>query len=317
MIRQVKDIKTIIIAGAGIMGSSFAQIFARNGFKVILYDIAEQFLQKSRDLIALNQKTAITAGVLTAQESQKILDNIAYSLEIRCFSQGEFVLEAIVENLAVKEKFWRQVSEIVSAEAILATNTSGLSINEIARNVKKPERFAGMHWVNPPHIVPLVEVIGGEHTDPRTTEMICELAEYIGKKPVKLKKDAKGFILNRIQYAVLREAMYIVDSGIAGKEDVDNVLKYGLGMRYACIGPFETADLGGLDTFYNVACYLFADLSNTAEVSPLLADCIKEGAYGVKSGKGFYDYANGRAEQVIAKRDADFIKIAKCLSQDQ
>ncbi|MDR0491066.1 MAG: 3-hydroxyacyl-CoA dehydrogenase family protein, partial [Oscillospiraceae bacterium] len=198
-------------------------------------------------------------------------------------------------------------------DAILTSNTSGLSLTEIAKAVKKPERFCGMHWVNPPHIVPLVEVIKGEKTSDATADAVYENAVSVGKKPIIVKKDVPGFVLNRIQFAILRESMNIVENGIASIEDVDNSLKYGLGMRYAAIGPFETADFGGLDTFYNIASYLFADLSDRKTVNDMLSDLFNSESYGVKSGKGFYDYSNGKDKEAIRRRDKMFIKLAECL----
>lgn len=310
---RLEQIKKIAIAGAGIMGASIAQIFAREGYRVALYDIAEAGIENGRKLIAINQEASITAGEITQEESMALRQRISFSLDPECFRDADFVIEAIVEKMAVKHTFWSQVSAIAPVNAVLTTNTSGLSITEIAEAVERPERFGGMHWVNPPHIVPLVEVIRGEKTAPAAADLIFALAEKIGKKPVMVKKDAKGFILNRFQFCILREAMHIVESGIATMEDVDNVFKYGLGMRYACLGPFQIADLGGLDTFYSIASYLFRDISDAKEPQGLLADRMAERAYGTKTGKGFYDYGNGRAERVIEKRDKDFIRIAKCL----
>ena len=137
-------------------------------------------------------------------------------------------------------------------------------------------------------------------------------AVSVGKKPVTV-KDAPGFVLNRLQFAILREAMYIVENGIASMEDVDNTFKYGLGMRYAAIGPFETADLGGLDTFYNIASYLFADLSDRKDPNKMLADLFNAGSYGVKSCKGYYDYSNGKDKEAIQHRDKMFLKLKECL----
>jgi len=307
------NIKKIVIAGAGIMGSSIAQIFAQNGYTVVLYDIGEQSLERSRNMVRLNQQTSVAEGSISQQKSDEIHALISYTIDKQCFADADFVIEAIVEKMEVKHTFWSEISAIAPADAILTSNTSGLSLTEIALAVKDPSRFCGMHWVNPPHIVPLVEVIRGELTDEATAKLVYDFAVKIGKKPIMVQKDAHGFVLNRIQFAVLREAMHIVESGIASVEDVDNVLKYGLGMRYAAIGPFETADLGGLDTFYNIASYLFADLSDAKEVSPLLGNLVKEGAFGVKSKKGFYDYSDGKDEEAIRRRDANFIKLAKCL----
>ncbi len=307
------NLKKVVIAGAGIMGSSIAQLFAQNDFAVILYGTKEQSLERSKGLIQLNQETLVKEGELSQEKSNKIRSLITHTIEKSCFKDADFVIEAITENIDVKHTFWSEISELVSETTILTSNTSGLSITRIAEAVKKPERFCGMHWVNPPHIVPLVEVICGKKTKKETADLVFGVAEYIGKKPIKVKKDAPGFALNRIQFTVLREAMHIVESGIADIEDVDKVLKYGLGMRYACLGPFEIADLGGLDTFYNIAGYLFKDLSDVKEVPAMLKNLIADKAYGVKTEKGFYDYSHGRSNEVIAKRDEDFIKIANCL----
>lgn len=309
---DIESISNIVVAGAGIMGTSIAGIFAKNGYNVTVFCHRASSIEKGRQLIHVNQQTSIKEGIISENESEQLLKNIIFTVEENCFDVADFVIESIVEKLNVKHEFWKMVSLRAKKDAILTSNTSGLSITKLAEAVDLPERFSGFHWVNPPHIVPLIEIIKGEKTSEETSQVIYKLAEKIGKKPV-LIKDAKGFCLNRFQFAVLREAMHIVESGIASKEDVDNVFKYGLGIRYACLGPFEIADLGGLDTFYNIASYLFEDLSDRKDVPNLLKDCYENKEFGVKNGKGFYDYSNGRDQEIIKKRDADFIKISKCL----
>ena len=169
-----------------------------------------------------------------------------------------------------------------------------------------------MHWINPPHIIPLIEVIKGEHTTDENAEAVRDLALKVGKKPV-IVKDAPGFVLNRIQLAILRECLYIQERGIASIEAIDDVMKYGLGLRYACFGPFQVSDLGGLDVFQNIASYLFADLSDAKESFGLLKDCVENKHLGVKSGSGFYDYSNGKDDEVIKYRDQMYTKLVKCL----
>ncbi|MEL7624502.1 MAG: 3-hydroxyacyl-CoA dehydrogenase family protein [Clostridiales bacterium] len=305
--------QNIVIAGAGIMGASIAQIYAQYGHNVVLYDLFPEGIQKGKDLIAINQETSITTGELTKEQSAQLVSHISYATEMDCFKGADFVIEAIMERINVKHEFWSKASALVKETAILTSNTSGLSLTEIAKAVVLPERFCGMHWVNPPHIVPLVEVIRGDKTSEFTAKAVYNNALSIGKKPIMVKKDAQGFVLNRLQFAILRESMHIVESGIASVEDVDNVFKYGLGMRYAAIGPFETADLGGLDTFYNIASYLFADLSDRKTVTDMLTKLYEENSYGVKSGKGFYDYSNGKDQDTIRRRDKMFLKLTKCL----
>ena len=302
----------IVIAGAGVMGASMAQIYAQHGYGVTIYDVFPEGLVKGKELIAINQETAVTEGKLTAEQSRDLQARISFTGELDCFKDGDYVVECIFERMDIKHDFWAKASAIAPKDAILTSNTSGLCLTEMAKSVVLPERFCGMHWVNPPHIVPLVEVIKAEKTSDATVDAVYANALSVGKKPIKV-KDAPGFVLNRLQFAILREAMYIVESGIASIEDVDNSFKYGLGMRYAAIGPFETADLGGLDTFYNISSYLFADLSDRKDVNDMLANLFKAGSYGVKSGKGYYDYSNGKDKIAIQRRDKMFLKLKECL----
>lgn len=308
----MREIKKVAIAGAGTMGASMAAIFARFGYDVILYDIFPAALEKAKNLIALNQKTEVSEGIVTQEESDALVARIQYTGDVQDFKPADFVVEAVLERMDVKHKFWEEASRIVDEDVVMASNTSGLSITKIAEVIHKPERFGGMHWINPPHIIPLIEVIQGEKTSDEAAGAIRDLALKVGRKPV-IVKDAPGFALNRIQLAILRECLHIVDEGIASPEAVDDVMKYGLGLRYACLGPFEVCDLGGLDIFNNIASYLFADLCDKKEPFGMLADRAAKGQFGVKTGAGFYDYSGDKAEKKIQYRDEMFTKLAKCL----
>lgn len=312
---MVHNIQNIVIAGAGVMGSSMAQLFALGNYTVTLYDINEEALDKSRSLIAAARRSSINAGELTEEAAKKAGSHITFTCEKNCFQTADFVIEAIIEKMGAKHRFFGEISSLVPEKAILTSNTSGLSLTEISRAVLHPGRFCGMHWLNPPHICPLVEIIKGRETAQETADIVYDVACDIHRYPVRLEKEVPGFLVNRFQFAILREAMSLVESGVAKKEDIDNVFKYGLGLRYACLGPFEIADLGGLDTFYRIAEYLFPDISDAKEVPAMLSELYQKGEYGVKSGKGFYDYSNGRDKEVIAKRDNDFLKVSKCLYQ--
>ena len=173
-----------------------------------------------------------------------------------------------------------------------------------------------MHWINPPHLIPLVEVVSGEETARETADFVYDLALRLGKKPIRV-KDIPGFVLNRLQLAVFREALSIVESGAAGLEDIDGAMKYGLGLRYACLGPFETVDLGGVDVFYKIASYLFDDLENRGDVPDMLKSLYENGCLGVKSGRGFYNYAGGKAEKAVKDRDRRIIRVTDALFKDE
>ena len=168
-----------------------------------------------------------------------------------------------------------------------------------------------MHWFNPSHIVPLIEVISGDNTVPATAEAIYEFSKIIGKQPIYVKKDAPGFIANRLQAAILREALHIRDQGIGDFEDIDGAMKYGLGFRYACLGPFEVVDQGGLDIHRHIATYLWEDLCDDKGPDGLFEELYQSGKHGVKSGAGFYDYSGDKADKAIKKRDAMYLAMAK------
>lgn len=310
---KCENIDTVGIAGVGVMGTSMAQIFARYGYKVILYNFREASLERGKRAISLNQEVQVASGELTKAQSEELMGRIIYTADLSALKETQIIVESIIEDLGTKQDFWEKVSKIVPKETILATNTSGLSITKICERVEGKGRFAGMHWFNPPHLVPLIEVIKGDETSEETAETLLELARRVGKQPVMVKKDAKGFIANRLQIAIMREAMHIVESGIADVVDVDAAMQYGLGFRYACLGPFQVADLGGLDTFYHVSQYLCPDLSDEKEVPRPLAEHFEKGEFGVKAKKGFYDYGDGKDELAIKNRDASFIKLYNAL----
>lgn len=305
------QIKKIGVAGSGTMGSGIAQILASNGYEVILSDIDQKFLDVGKKIIDINQKNLIRQGLLTEEGAVDTLKRISFSLDKKDFKDCQLVIECIVEKLPIKIQFWKEVEEIVSKETILASNTSGLSINAMSVEVKDKGRFIGMHWWNPPHIIPLIELIKGDETRQDVVDTLKELIEKIGKQSVTVLKDVNGFIGNRIQFAVLREALKIVEDGIATVEDVDKAMRFGPGFRYPSIGPFQTADLGGLDTFTFISSYLFNELSDVKTVPKLLQDKMDAGELGVKSGKGFYDYSDGKGEQAMADRDRRFYEQMK------
>ncbi len=307
------EIKKIVIVGAGTMGSSMAQIYAKYFDSVVLYNHREETLKKAEENINNNVKTLVNTNNMTQKEADKLLNALSFTTSMDCFKECDFIAENIVENIEVKHEFYKQLSEIVKDDTIITTNTSGLSINEIAKSVKNPERFMGMHWFNPPHLVPLIEIIKGDKTSDDVAKKVYDLSVVIEKKPVIVNKDVAGFAANRLQFAILREALDLVDKGVISAEGIDDVMKYGLGFRYACLGPLEVSDFGGLDTFYHISEYLVQDLCADKEPPKLLKEHFEAGEYGVKSEKGFYDYSNGKAKQATNDRDEKFLKLYNAL----
>ena len=293
--------KQIVVAGAGTMGVVLARLFAQAGYETTLWNRRQISLDRAREAISRDLASASGRGELS-ENTETVTGRIVYTTDFASFEAADFVIENIAEDLEVKHEFWARVSSLVPAETLLATNTSGLRVTDIARAVKDPGRFCGMHFWNPPDLMPLVEVTKGEETREETARAVHALALSLEKRPVIVKKDILGILGNRLQYAVLREALHILALGAAGPEEIDAAMKYGPGFRYSMMGPFETGDLGGLDILNAVSSYLFPDLG-AEEMSPVLADLTREGKLGVKSGGGFYDYAPGEGADIVARRN--------------
>lgn len=300
------DIRSVVVAGAGTMGVTLTRLFAQSGYAVTLWNRRQVSLDKARDRIANDLAVLQDQGRLT-ETTDTITGRIQYATDLAVYAAADFVVENIAEDLAVKQDFFRTICALVPETTVLATNTSGLRVSDIAQAVEKPQRFCGMHWWNPPDLIPLVEVTKGDQTGQEAAQIVYDLALSLEKKPVIVKKDILGIIGNRLQYAVLREALHIMELGAAGPQEIDAAMKYGPGFRYAVLGPLETVDLGGLDIFRAVSNYLFQDLG-AEQRSPVLNDLADQGRHGVKTGAGFYDYAPGEGEEKLRWRNDLFQK---------
>jgi 3-hydroxybutyryl-CoA dehydrogenase len=250
--------REVAVIGAGTMGAGIALIFADSGTNVRLMARRRESVERARERLG-------GSNVRTTTSLDEALEG------------AELVIETIVEEAEPKRAVLARAEELTAPDAIVTTNTSSLPLAALVGALRRPERFAGVHFLNPPELVEVVEVVGGERTAPETLETLAGWMRELGKAPVVVRRDTPGFVVNRLQYALLREAYALVDSGIASFEDVDRAVTHGLGARWAAIGPFETMDLAGLDVHAAVADNLWPELSNTTEPSPSIARAVESG----------------------------------------
>jgi 3-hydroxybutyryl-CoA dehydrogenase len=290
--------KTIAVIGAGLMGHGIAQVFALGGYRVRLIDLKREILSAAVKYIAANLELMADHGILSSEEIPATLERITTTTDMGSAVGGsDLVVEAIVEDLALKQKIFKELDALCPTETILATNTSVISITEIAADTVHPERVVGTHFWNPPYLIPLVEVIRGRHTGDATMDRTVAVLAGIGKHPVRVNKDVPGFVGNRLQHALWREAISIVENGIADAATVDDCVKYGFGLRLPVLGPMENVDLVGTDLTLAIHDYIFNHLERSPQPSPLLREKVARGELGFKSGNGFQPWSAEAVEE--------------------
>ncbi len=309
---RVEEIKTIAVVGAGFIGPGIAQIFALKGYPVYLMDINAGVLPKAIYSIRANLLRMAEAELISFDEIETILQKVQVTTNMReAVLSAHLVIEAVNENLSLKQKIFKNMDDICPPGTILCTNTSVISITEIASQANHRERIVGTHFWNPPYLIPLVEVVKGQETSYDTLDVTFDLLRNVGKHPVKCLKDVPGFIANRLQHALWREAISIVENGIADAQTVDEAIKNSFAIRLPALGPLENADMVGLDLTLSIHDYVFKYLENSQEPSILLKEKIQNGEFGFKSGKGFYNWSPEEAQKAEEKLTTYLIKWTK------
>ena len=292
--------KNIAVIGAGTMGNGIAHTFAQNGFKVQLIDVSEEALKKGIASISKNLDRMVAKEKITEEDKAESLENISTFTDItQGVEYANLVIEAATENVDLKLKIFKQLDFDCPDDTILATNTSSISITQIAAVTSRPEMVIGMHFMNPVPIMKLVEIICGYNTSEKVTNTIMELSKELGKVPVKV-NDYPGFVANRILMPMINESVETLYNGVAGVEEIDTVMK--LGMAHP-MGPLQLADFIGLDVCLSILNVMYEGFKNPKYAPcPLLVNMVKAGKLGVKSGEGFYDYSESRKAEKVSKQ---------------
>jgi 3-hydroxybutyryl-CoA dehydrogenase/5-formyl-3-hydroxy-2-methylpyridine 4-carboxylate dehydrogenase len=305
----VSTYKKVAVMGTGTMGPGMGAVLARAGKEVVLYDVSTEALERAKGMYDM------AWGVLDRLETPIVEGgSVRYATDLADALAGvEFVFEAIPEKLELKQSVYAEYEKHVGPEVILASNTSGIPATKISANLAHPERVVVMHWSNPPHLIPMIEIVPGEKTSQSTIDNAHRIVEEVGYFACLLKKEVPGFVENRVLYAIMRECLALVDEGVVDREALDLNVKWGIGYKLAVIPPMELLDMAGLDIYSMVAGYLNQDLSNEAGISSTIQGLTGQGRLGIKTKGGIFDYTDEQIGQLRAWRAGKLVAVRKAL----
>jgi 3-hydroxybutyryl-CoA dehydrogenase len=294
---DLTSIKNISVFGSGLMGSGISQVFASNGYQVTAYDVDPEQDEAMRGRIRSN------LGIMLADQSDKdqrieqILGRIIFTTDLQSAAESaDFVVECVPENMDLKQEVFSALDSICRSDVPLASNTSVMSITEIGSKCEGKQRIIGTHFWNPPYLLPLVETVKTEHTSEQVVELTMQLLKKVGKHPILVKKDVPGFVANRLQHALWREAVSIVENGIADAQTVDDAIKYSFGSRLPVLAPLENSDMVGTDLVLSIHQYVLPHLESSPHPSPYLEKLVESGKLGFKTGEGFMKWSEKEKE---------------------
>ena len=305
-------IAQIAVIGAGLMGHGIAQEFANAGYRVHLHDVTNEQLDMARTQIEKNLNVLAENAIIETESISPTLQRIQTDTELEAVAENaDFVVEAVIENLALKQQVFEKLDAICPPHAILASNTTALMPSQIGVNAKRKDKILNTHYFNPPYLIPLVELIRSPDTSDETLTITFELFTTIGKTPAIIEKEVPGFVGPRLQAALIREAFAIVEQGIASAETVDLVVRNSFGRRLSVAGPFEVFELAGWDLVLAAFEELYKDLNSSPDINPLLREMVDTGQLGVKSGQGFYNWTDQGIQELRDRMNNALIQQAK------
>ena len=308
---KIEDVKVVAVVGAGAIGHAIAQEYARSGYKVHLNDVSEDRLTQALDTIKSNLVMLVDLGLVSAEQAAPTLGRIGSSTNLAAtVSEADVVVEVIPENLALKQQLFRQLDDLCPAHTILVSNSSSLMPSALAGATRRPDKVLVTHYLMPPYLLPLVEVIRAPSTSDETVAVMCELLVKQDKTPVVLQKEVPGFAVNRLQAALLREAFSLVEQGVLTARDIDSIFTHALGPRWAAAGPFELMHIHGLDLWLVVLEYLLPLLASSTEPPALLRETVARGDLGGKTGKGLFPCPPEAMEELQRRIARALVKLA-------